>query len=70
MPDLLQDSRIIRTTELAARLGVNRATLWRWQKSGHFPNPIVLGQGATRPVCGWRENDVAAWIANRPTLER
>lgn len=61
--------RVLRTAEVAKKLGVSRASLWRWHRAGHFPSPRVLGQGPTRPVHGWLESDVEAWLSSRPTLD-
>lgn len=62
--------RILRTAEVAAKLGISRAALWRWYKAGHFPAPIILGHGSTRPIHGWTEEAVDEWLASRPTVER
>ena len=69
-PSSIASLRVLRTAKVAELLGVNRATLWRWHTSGHFPSPLVLGQGATRPVHGWREKDVNEWLATRPRLDQ
>jgi len=61
--------RILRTAEVAAKLGVSRACLWRWYRSNHFPAPIILGHGATRPIHGWTEEAVDEWLASRPKVE-
>jgi len=47
--------------EIAARLGVARASIWRWVSEGRFPKPIKLTSGCTR----WRREDVEAWEASR-----
>lgn len=65
---VVHPDRVLRTKAVADLLGVSRATLWRWYSSGHFPSPMVLGQGPTRPVHGWRESEVLSWLAARPTL--
>lgn len=46
-------------SQLAARFGVSRATIWRWVSLGKFPSPIKLSPGCTR----WRLADVEAWEA-------
>ncbi len=48
-------------TDLAARFGVVRQTIWRWVADGRFPKPIKLSTGCTR----WRGEDVEAWEASR-----
>ena len=42
--------------ELAARLGVDRSTIWRWYQTGRFPRPHYLGERRT-----WLLSDVEAW---------
>ncbi len=63
-------ARILRTPEVARRLGISRASLWRWHSEGHFIPPRILGQGTKRPAHGWLESDVNAWLEARPTLAR
>ncbi len=55
-------TRIIRAAELAAALGVHRATLWRWSATGALPSPRRLSVG----VVGWDADEIAAWLATRP----
>jgi predicted DNA-binding transcriptional regulator AlpA len=55
-------SRIVRPTEAARLLGITRATLYRWEKSGRLAPRIILGPGTT----GWREADLAAFVASAP----
>ncbi len=47
--------------ELAQRYRVNRATVWRWTRTGRFPQPVKVGPGSTR----WRGADVLAFEAER-----
>lgn len=45
-------------TQLAARYGVHRSTIWRWAKTDpHFPDPIVFSSGCTR----WKLSQIEAW---------
>ncbi len=44
--------------EVAAILGVQRRTLFRWISDGSFPPPIRLN----RRVVRWREEAVLAWV--------
>lgn len=49
-------------TQLAARYGVHRSTIWRWVKSDpDFPDPIVFSLGCTR----WKLSELEAWEARR-----
>ncbi|WNK19358.1 AlpA family phage regulatory protein [Halomonas piscis] len=50
---LLSDKR------LANRLGVSRATIWRWAKADQLPRPVKLSPGCTR----WRLADIDQWLA-------
>ena len=49
---------IMRPAEVCSALGISRTTLWRWCRSGRFPEPVQLG---TRFTC-WRASDVEAWL--------
>lgn len=53
--------RILRTDEVAERLGVSRTTLWRWEREGDFPDRIKLGPNSV----GWRESDLEDWLEQR-----
>ena len=53
--------RFIRASEIAARLGVSRSTIYGWVEAGRFPPPIRLGPGAV----GWIRSEFDAWIRNR-----
>jgi prophage regulatory protein len=63
-PSNLNDAldRIIRPRELAARIGLSLATIWRLRRRGDLPDPIRLSPGCV----GWRTSDIEAWLANRP----
>ena len=49
---------ILRPNQLAARLGVHVATLWRMEKQGLLPARIQLGARAV----GWRESEIIDWM--------
>lgn len=53
--------RILRVGTVAQRVGLSRATLYRRIAKGQFPAQVDLGGISV----GWRESDVAAWIASR-----
>ena len=40
--------------EVADRYRVSTATIWRWKKSGEFPQAVKVGPGCTR----WRLSDL------------
>jgi len=54
-------NRIIRPRELADRIGLSLATLWRLRRRGDLPEPIRLSPGCV----GWRTSDIDAWLAAR-----
>ena len=58
--------RFIRASEIAARLGVARTTIYGWVKAGRFPPPVHLGP---RTV-GWIRSEFDAWVQNRLAEER
>lgn len=44
--------------ELEHRLGRDRATIWRWYRTGRFPPPHYIGERRC-----WFEADIARWEA-------
>jgi prophage regulatory protein len=58
-------SRLIRLPEVKARVGLGRSTIYRRMREGTFPLPRSLGGRAI----AWAEEDVSAWIAERPLQE-
>ena len=61
----VQPDAILRAAAVAERIGLARPTIYRMIKDGEFPRPVKI---TTRAV-GWRESDVAAWIASRELAE-
>jgi prophage regulatory protein len=53
---------LLKVTDVLARLGVSRVTLWAWRRAGRFPAPIRIGPNSIR----WRASDVEAWERTRP----
>lgn len=49
--------RVLFKRDLAARYGIRRETLWKWQRAGKIPAPDVNVAG--RP--GWRLSTVRAY---------
>lgn len=54
-------NRIIRPRELAERIGLSLATIWRLRRRGDMPEPIRLSPGCV----GWRLSDTDEWLAAR-----
>ena len=54
--------RIFRLPEVLARTGLGRSTLYSMVERGEFVRPVRLGVRAV----GWRESDLAEWMAARP----
>jgi predicted DNA-binding transcriptional regulator AlpA len=55
-------SRIVRPAQAARLLGISRATIYRWEASGRLAPRVILGPGTS----GWREDDLAAFLASAP----
>jgi predicted DNA-binding transcriptional regulator AlpA len=61
----LMTSRVVRTDELAKRLGVTRSTIWRWLREGRLPPKHQYG-----PNCsGWLETELEEWWSTRSTAQ-
>ena len=54
-------TRILRLSEVQARTGLSRTTIYEWMAAGRFPRAIPLG---TRCV-GWIESEIEEWIRER-----
>ena len=55
-------SRLLRRPEVEARTALSRAAIYAQMSRGEFPRPVKIGRRAV----AWREEDVNAWIADRP----
>lgn len=53
--------RVIRRHEVENKTGLSRSTIYAMMAEGDFPKPIKLGKRAV----GWREADIAKWLASR-----
>ena len=58
-----QTQRFLRTREVMERIGISRATLYRWQRTGHFPQSRKLSEYSV----GWLNSEIEDWIRTRPT---
>ena len=53
--------RILRISEVQARTGLSRSTIYAWSADGRFPAPVRLGGRAV----GWIESEIDAWLRER-----
>lgn len=53
--------RYLNVREVALRVGLSRATIYRKVKTGDFPDSYDLSDNRV----GWRESDIDAWVATR-----
>ena len=49
--------RFLTRAEVERRTGAGRSTLYRWMRSGRFPEPFKVGRTAVR----WSEREIEAW---------
>ena len=54
--------RLLRLSEVLARCGLSRSSLYRMMRDGSFPEPLKVGVRAVR----WRESEIEAWLESRP----
>lgn len=66
----ISEDRLLPWKRVRELTGLSRTTVWRRQKAGDFPAPVVISPGRV----GWRESDIVAWASSRrmrgPTIER
>ena len=65
-PDLEAPTRILRLSEVLARTGLARSTIYLRIAQGSFPKPISLGPRAV----GWIEAEVDVWLRQRIEASR
>ena len=53
--------RMLRRSEVEARTGLSRSTIYKLMADGGFPRPARLTPGAVR----WPEAAINAWLADR-----
>jgi prophage regulatory protein len=58
-------TKYLRDTDVAARYGTSRPTIWRWTAAGRFPAPVKLSPGCTR----WRLSDIEEWEASKEAVQ-
>ncbi|MBF0186094.1 MAG: AlpA family phage regulatory protein [Magnetococcales bacterium] len=57
--------KIMRLPAVMAASGYRRTSIFIMARKGTFPAPVRLGSGAI----GWRQSDIAAWLASRPLVQ-
>lgn len=50
--------RLLKVSEVQARLGISRACVYLWIREGRLPAPLKLGPKAAR----WPESVIDRWI--------
>ena len=53
--------RFLRISEVQARTGLGRSTIYEWSADGRFPAPVRLGGRTLR----WIESEIDAWLRDR-----
>lgn len=61
----VQADRILRRPEVRFRVGLSDSQIYSLVSEGKFPAQVKLAEGGR--AVGWRESDIAAWIASRQT---
>jgi predicted DNA-binding transcriptional regulator AlpA len=56
--------RLLRLTEVRARLGLSRPSIYRGVASGVIPRPYSL-TGKVGGAVAWKESEISAFIASR-----
>lgn len=61
-------NRLLRIPSVIEATGLSRSSILAMAKSGgsSFPQPLKIGKRAI----AWRSQDIEAWIAELPTLEK
>ena len=54
---------LLRLPAVLARVGVSKATLYRWSRTGQFPRPYSLTP--TGSTVAWSSAEVDAWITGK-----
>ncbi len=54
--------KFLKINELVEITGASRASIYRWEKQGKFPQRRQVSQGRV----GWIESEIKEWMATRP----
>ncbi len=56
--------KILKQNEVVQLIGLSKATIWRLEQKGEFPQKISLSQNRV----GWIESEVLDWVRSRPRI--
>ncbi len=62
----MNEETLLRLPQVIERVGVSRATLYRWIADGTFPPPRLLGLRAV----AWLSTEIDGWIQERQPARR
>lgn len=54
--------RIIRFPQVAQIVGLSRATIFRYERDGDFPQRVQIGKRGV----GWKSSEIDAWLESCP----
>ena len=54
--------RLLRRSEVEAKVGFGKSALYKKMREGSFPVPVNIGSKAVR----WRESELLTWMNSRP----
>ena len=60
------DDSLLRSEDVAKRLGISITSFWRLRKEKKFPQPIFIGE--SKRMIGWRESTVVNWMEDQEGL--
>jgi prophage regulatory protein len=61
----MKTCRLLRLPEVIEITGLGRDTIYRYIREDRFPRQRRISERAS----GWREDEIAAWVDSRPTVE-
>jgi prophage regulatory protein len=54
---------LLKITEVEAKTGIDRVTIWRLERSGRFPRRRLVSSRTVR----WIDAEIEEWIASLPS---
>jgi len=58
------EEKLLRVHEVAKKIGISVAMVWKITKAGEMPSPVKIGSHCTR----WRCSEIDSYIASLPTI--